>query len=80
MNEKLQTIYSTVEEIRDIVDAECIPLEDLPDEIRRRLREGGGGGGGYTTVFVFSSVDSPGAPVSGKLDVGTGYVENLSEE
>lgn len=78
MNEKLQTIYNITEEIRDIVDAECIPLEGLPDAVKDKLREGGSGGSGYTTAFVFSTTNSN-TPTAEKMDMSTGLIEGLDE-
>lgn len=78
MDEKLQTIYKVTQQIREIVDDECIPLEDLPEAIKDKLREGGAGGSGFTTAFAFSSTNSI-APTSEKMNMSTGLVENLDE-
>lgn len=78
MDEKLQTIYKVTQQIREIVDDECIPLEDLPEAIKDKLREGGAGGSGFTTAFAFSSTNSI-APTSEKMNISTGLVENLDE-
>jgi hypothetical protein len=78
MDEKLQTIYKVTQQIREIVDDECIPLEDLPEAIKDKLKEGGAGGSGFTTAFAFSSTNSI-APTSEKMNMSTGLVENLDE-
>lgn len=74
MNEKLQTINSVIEEIRnEILEEECIPLEDIPNAIKNRIAMGGDGVG-YVTGFLYSSDEKPSTPTATTMNFMTGEI------
>lgn len=81
MDEKLQIINDSVNEIRDILGVECANISDLPGLIRNWGVSGGeGGGAGYTTVFAFSGENYPAIPTASMLNLETGLLDDLDVE
>lgn len=73
--DKLQIINDSISEIRDILDADCANITELP-ELVRVLKEDPSRNG-FTTVFVFSSLANPGVPTAKSLNTSTGLIADL---
>lgn len=74
---KLQIINESISEIRDILNADCTSVTELPDLVRNLVNDPSKSG--YTTAFVFSSELQPNTPTGGSLDTTTGLVVGVEE-
>ena len=77
MSNKTEIIYEALDEIRDILGAECTPIDELPDVVRSVVNDPKRGG--FTTVFLFSAEKNPVTPSATTLDVSTGLVDNVDD-
>lgn len=74
---KLETINSSITEIREILGAECASVGQLPDLVRTLSEEASKSG--YTTAFLFSTESNPNIPTGGSLDTTTGLVIGIED-
>lgn len=75
MSNKTEIIYEALDEIRDILGAECATVEELPGLVRNVVNDPARSG--FTTSFIFSSENNPNFPTADALDTQTGLVSNL---
>ena len=69
---KLELISDSITDIREKLNAECVPIDELSDKITS------GHGGGFTTAFIFNNSTNPSVPNDGLLDMETGLVTGLT--
>lgn len=77
MNNKINIINNSINEIREILGQNCADIEQLPDLVRELVEDPSKNG--FTTAFVFSSNSNPNIPSGGSLDTTTGMVIGLEE-
>lgn len=77
MKNKTEIIYDAIQEIRTAVNAECIPIDELPKKVKELAEESANSG--LTTAFVFSGTSNPNRPTANTLDLATGLVNDLDE-
>ncbi len=75
MNKSLETINNSIKEIREILNAECAPINQLPDMVSDLSKSAAKSG--YTTAFMFSTNPNPTRPVGGNFDITTGLVDGI---
>ena len=75
MGDKIKIINNSINEIREILGAECASIERLPELVRAYVKDDSRNG--FTTAFVFSSDLHPARPSGGSLDTTTGLVVGL---
>lgn len=69
---KLELISDSITDIREKLNAECVPIDELSDKITSEH------GGGFTTAFIFNNSTNPSVPNGGLLDMETGLVTGLT--
>lgn len=77
MNDNLKRINESVEEIREIVGAECSHISELPELVRSAVNKISGG---YNAIIVFSSRNVPIKPNAQKLDIKTSLLIDLDDD
>jgi hypothetical protein len=77
MNDKLEIIKNSINEIRETLGAECMPIDELPGLVKDMTI--GSGRGGFTTAFIFSADDNPNKPSGGKMDMTTGALSGVKD-
>jgi hypothetical protein len=75
MDQNLEVINESVNEIREILGAECATIDELPAMVRA-LSESASKGG-FTTAFIFSVNSNPNRPTGGSFNATTGSVEGV---
>jgi hypothetical protein len=75
MSNKTEIIYEALDEIREVLGAECATIEELPGIVRNVVNDPARSG--FTTSFVFSSEPNPNLPTADSLDMQTGLISNL---
>lgn len=78
MNKDLETINKTVNEIREILNAECAPIDQLPEMVNDLSQTATKSG--FTTAFIFSTKPNPNMPTGGSLDTTTGLVVGIEDD
>jgi hypothetical protein len=78
MNKDLEAINKSITEIRELLNAECTPIDQLPDMVSDLSKSAAKSG--YTTAFVFSTNSNPNTPTGGSLDTTTGLVVDIEDD
>jgi hypothetical protein len=77
MGNKIKIIHDAVDEIRNIVNAKCVPISKLPEVVENYTNNEVGGG--LTTIFLFSTELAPSIPTANSIDISSGIVNDLDE-
>lgn len=78
MNKDLEAINKSITEIRELLNAECTPIDQLPDMVSDLSKSAAKSG--YTTAFMFSTNSNPNTPTGGSLDTTTGLVVDIEDD